>query len=105
MGSQDLGLRGDDWYVTPFEFEALLKRRRLLNREALRGSAMICSLLANINRDSKKREEPFTTDDFLPVDEEQQKVDPVVETQNLNDQWRIAWAKYQVMFSKKGERN
>lgn len=27
---------------------------------------MICSVIAEVNRDSKKRKKPFTPDDFMP---------------------------------------
>lgn len=29
-------------------------------------AALICSVLCNINRDPKKKSDPFTPDDFLP---------------------------------------
>jgi hypothetical protein len=35
-------------------------------RDAYGPAAMICSLLANINRDEERRPEPYTPNDFLP---------------------------------------
>lgn len=34
--------------------------------QQLLGSAMICSVLANINRDKNKKHEPYEPDDFMP---------------------------------------
>lgn len=34
--------------------------------QQLYGSAMVCSVIANIHRDKRKRREPFEPADFLP---------------------------------------
>lgn len=37
-------------------------------------TAQICAVLAEINRDPKKRSEPFTPADFLPADDTQEEL-------------------------------
>ncbi len=39
-------------------------------------SALICSLLANIHRDEKKRPEPFEVDDFMMIKKEEKAPKP-----------------------------
>jgi hypothetical protein len=59
--------------MTPREtvehIEAWNQRRRMQDEAASRQSALICSVLANINRDAKKRPKPYTPDDFMPQTE------------------------------------
>lgn len=89
----ELGLRGDDWYITPMELEALIERHRIRERNALVGSALICATLANINRDAAKKPEPFTVEDFLPGDRPQTSEEELA--QRRLDEFRIAAAKAQ----------
>lgn len=54
------------WGLTLAQFYSLAKEyaseQEMLN---YRG-AMICSIIAEVNRDRKKRSKPFTPDDFMP---------------------------------------
>ena len=56
--------------MTPSEFkkysESRMKRFDIDNKNADRRSALIASILANANRDTKKKRKPFTIDDFMP---------------------------------------
>jgi len=49
-------------------------------REEQRGldfrAAMICSVIAEVNRDRKRRPKPFTPDDFLPKEESEELDNP-----------------------------
>ena len=43
-------------------------------------AGMVCSLIANVYRDAKRKPEPFTPEDFMPVtkrNQETKKVEPV----------------------------
>lgn len=55
------------WDLTFAEYDALRKQYEAGAIEQLHGAAMVCSVLANVNRDPKKKPEPFTALDFLPV--------------------------------------
>lgn len=46
----------------------------------MRPAALVASLLAEINRDTSKRSEPFGIEDFLPMTREQQIEAEVVES-------------------------
>lgn len=39
-------------------------------------TATLCALLANINRDTDKKKEPFTVEDFMPVRKENKPKEP-----------------------------
>ena len=67
-GIHDLRLTdGQFWSLTPRQFQALSDRHEDAMRRALHPGAMVCSTLANLHRDPKKRPEPFTPADFLPA--------------------------------------
>lgn len=56
----------DFWRLTLKQFCALAGRHTArLEREDYR-AALVCSVLANVNRDEKKRRQPFTPEDFMP---------------------------------------
>jgi hypothetical protein len=44
---------------------ALVARAQAKERDEWRQSALICSVIANVNRNSKKRRKPFQPDDFI----------------------------------------
>jgi hypothetical protein len=44
----------------------LFSEQQEIDRERFAPAALVCAVLANINRDPDKRSEPFTTADFLP---------------------------------------
>jgi hypothetical protein len=52
--------------MTPCELGLLFEADGDVIRDGYGPAAMICSLLANINRDRDQRPEPFTPADFLP---------------------------------------
>lgn len=54
-------------------YEHRMKRIEYDNKADDMRTARICSLIANIYRDSKKRRKPFTEDDFMPKKEEKKK--------------------------------
>lgn len=64
----DLGLSAAEfWRMTLRELMGLLDRKlEVRRREIDLPAALIASLFANANRDTEKRAEPFTVDDFLP---------------------------------------
>ena len=53
--------------LEPFGYEA-----------ELHGSAITSSVIANVNRDSKKKSDPFTAQDFLPQEPESPEDKPSV---------------------------
>lgn len=59
-------------------YEHRMKRIEYDNKANDMRTARICSLIANINRDSKKRRKPFTEDDFMPkkkIEKKEQSID------------------------------
>lgn len=52
---------------TPYSLTLLIKRLEMREFKEARGPALIASLLANINRDSKKHPEPFSELEFIPA--------------------------------------
>lgn len=55
------------WPLTLGQYTRLLRRAEARFERDVFGSAMVCSVLANIYRDSKKRPKPFTPADFMPT--------------------------------------
>lgn len=49
-----------------FLFYALLDRHTHAEKRRDERTALLAMILANANRDTKKRREPFTLDDFMP---------------------------------------
>lgn len=63
----DLGLASDAfWRLTPRRFAALCRRRRDEVRRADQRAALVACLIANANRDRKRRPKAFTVEDFMP---------------------------------------
>ena len=65
------------WDLTPGQFDLLAKRHieaekaKISLEEAKikrsdQQAALICTVLANINRNKKKKPKPFTVEDFMP---------------------------------------
>lgn len=71
MGRYDLGLEeGEFWALTIKELNALIERYKN-NQDWLNyRSALICAVMANIWRDSKRR--AFIPDDFMPKEKVRQ---------------------------------
>lgn len=55
---------------TPKEFDAFCRLLEASDRKQQFNAALICSVLANINRDPQKRSQPFSPQDFMPQAEE-----------------------------------
>jgi hypothetical protein len=59
--------------MTIAEYILLSDQLRRRDRRNLVGPALICSVIANVNRDAKKKPRPFKPEDFLPPDVDQPK--------------------------------
>ena len=65
VGRIDLGLTDEEfWSLTLVEFNALLKRKQTMDERGDFHAALICCVLANINRDPKHK--PIEIDAFMP---------------------------------------
>ena len=64
------------WNLTLAQFDALVRRYKDEQRRLDYRSAMICSILAEINRDRKRRIKPFSPEDFMPKEEAEERDDP-----------------------------
>ena len=67
------------WNLTLAQFDALVRRYKDEQRRLDYRSAMICSILAEINRDRKRRTKPFSPEDFMPKEEAEERDDPKME--------------------------
>jgi len=56
--------------VSPRELDAWFEQIELCDRAAYGPAALICSVVANVNRDPEKKREPWTIEDFMPGDHE-----------------------------------
>ena len=67
VGRYDLKLTEEEfWGLTLREFGLLIERYNAeVERQDFR-VGLLCSVLANIYRDDKRRSEPFTPQDFMP---------------------------------------
>lgn len=69
-GVVDLGLSDEQfWRSTPRVLNALADRVGRRDRDAWRRSAMVCAVIANANRDPKKRRKAYTESDFIGHDD------------------------------------
>jgi hypothetical protein len=66
----------DVWQYTPEEVYFMLDvAARRYEREQYRAdfrAGMVCSLIANVYRDAKRKPKPFTPEDFMPVTKQQE---------------------------------
>ena len=97
VGRYDLKLSEEElWGLTLKEFGLLVERYNAeVERQDFR-VALVCSVLANIYRDDKRRAEPFTPEDFMPdygtrrepvEEDEKEELDYLLElTKNLGGQ-------------------
>ena len=67
------------WDLTLAQFDALARRYKDEQRRLDYRSAMVCSILAEINRDRKRRIKPFSPEDFMPKEEAEERDDPKME--------------------------
>lgn len=63
--------------MTPAQFFALLDRAKLQYERSLYGPALVCSTIANVNRDPKKQRKPFQPADFMPFIKNEKKLQSV----------------------------
>lgn len=61
--------RRESLTISLAELDRLLTADREVRREAFEPAALICSVIANVNRNSDVRPEPFTPADFIPATE------------------------------------
>lgn len=67
FGRYDLRLSDDEfWDLTLDQFNALSEQYIQEQENQDLRTALICSLLANIHRDTKKRHKPYEPKDFMP---------------------------------------
>lgn len=52
--------------LTPEEFKAIYEGWKVREERADRRIARLCSLIANVNRNPKKRSKAFVEEDFIP---------------------------------------
>lgn len=72
VGRYDLNLSEQDfWSLTVPKFQALLERHKIDQEWQNYRAALICSILANVYRDPKKKSSPFMPADFMPGETEQ----------------------------------
>ena len=63
----DLGLTDSEfWDASIWQISALADRYMLGERRLDARAALVASVIANANRDPKKKLDPFTVDDFMP---------------------------------------
>lgn len=75
FGVHNLGLSSDGfWSLTLAQFDSLARRYRDCQRRMDYRAAMVCSIIAEVYRDRKKRIKPFTPDDFM-MKEESEEID------------------------------
>lgn len=56
---------GEFWSLTLAQFNSLAKRYAFEQETLDYRGALICSIIAEVNRDKKKRSRPFTPKDFM----------------------------------------
>ena len=71
FGRGELKLSEEEfWNMTPGQYDLLarwhLKREEAKEERLDYRAALICSVIANVNRDSKKKSKPFQPQDFMP---------------------------------------
>jgi hypothetical protein len=78
----DLGLTSEQyWNLTPREFGHLRERWQARETREDRRTALIACILANVNRDPKRRAQPFEIEDFMPgAKKRQQTVEEMIAT-------------------------
>jgi hypothetical protein len=62
LGLSDAEFLGE----TPYSLTLMIRRLEMQEFKNARGHALTASILANVNRDTKKRPEPFGELDFIP---------------------------------------
>lgn len=69
-----IGIHADTFYsMTHREFMAAIKGYREGQKLDNLRTARICAVIANVNRNPKKKRSPFTESDFMPVEKKKKK--------------------------------
>ena len=67
MGVYTLHLSSNEfWHLTLAQFDALVRQHIEEQKKLDSRTALICTVLANINRNPKKKSKSFTVEDFMP---------------------------------------
>lgn len=81
VGVYDLGLTTEEWgRLTPREFRALCERWKQDQKRQDGRVALIAALIANANRDPKRRSKPYQVDDFMPKERKKQTAEQMRDT-------------------------
>ena len=62
------------WHLTLAQLDALVRQYTEEQKKLDGRTALICTVLANINRNPKKKSKAFTVEDFMPKYEKERKV-------------------------------
>lgn len=80
----ELGINSDEFYeLTPFDLSFYVGAWETRERRADAYSALVASLLTNINRDVKKNKKPFEVEDFLMFFKSPKKIGAETEAADL----------------------
>jgi hypothetical protein len=71
-------------------YDNRMKKINLDNKADDMRTARICCILANINRDTKKKRKPFTEDDFMPQEKAKNKPQTPEQMANILKLFTIA---------------
>lgn len=66
--------------MTPKEFNALSGRWRDEQKRLDSRVALIAALIANANRDPKRRKKPYAVEDFMPKERQRKSANQMLET-------------------------
>lgn len=69
------------WKLTPAEFTKYANGYRRREKNNLYGFALVASVIAEVNRDRKKRINPYTPNDFMPKENQKRKPVQTVDEQ------------------------
>ena len=62
--------------LSPPEFKSMYEAWKIREERTDRRIGRLCAIIANVNRDPKKRKEPFTEEDFIPKQRTKKKQTP-----------------------------
>ena len=58
--------------LTPVEFDAIQEGDRIREKRSWQRTALLCAVIANCNRDKKKKPSPYKPADFMPKEQKTQ---------------------------------
>ena len=65
--------------LTPVEFEAIQEGDRIRDKRSWQRTALLCAVIANCNRDKKKKPSPYKAADFMPREQKAQTPEQMLE--------------------------